>query len=577
MIYIYCTCMAISVLVLLAMSKKDYENIDTQYWTIAVLIPVIILSYWQQSIAQSPGEALIANCYTYLDSTVMLSVMLFSIIRHQHIRGLGWFKTIIYALAFAHLLFVCMNVHTKLYYSDVSIQFVPNMGMAVKYGSGALKVIHYIYLGLMAVLIIAASARAHLKKGNYSRKTLDIYIGAVAAAMIIYVVESVMDFGFSLLPILYTVMDVMLYYNYDRVYCHNIAALVSINNVSHENIGYAAFDLKGEYLSSNIQARRYLPVLSEFTVDERIPKEESEARMIFYDTMQQFVRDGAAEITIENKNKYLELSVSYFSLRNEDAVPQGFMFAIRDVTREQIHKKELEEYNRRLSSEVSEQTAHIMEIQQKIVLGIADMIENRDNSTGGHVKRTSDVIHFIVEEALKEGLSGLTPEMAADIVRAAPMHDLGKISIDNSILCKPGKLTDEEFVTMKSHAAKSGEIVLSILEGVEEQHFVELSYRLARHHHERWDGRGYPDGLIGEMIPLEARIMAIADVYDALVSRRCYKEPMSFPKASAVICEGMGTQFDPSMKPVFLRCRRKLEDYYTKSNREQQEAESHEI
>ena len=115
---------------------------------------------------------------------------------------------------------------------------------------------------------------------------------------------------------------------------------------------------------------------------------------------------------------------------------------------------------------------------------------------------------------------------------------------------------------MKSHAAQSGEMVRILLEGVEEKHFVDTAYNIARYHHERWDGKGYPEGLAGNMIPVEARIMAVADVYDALVSRRCYKEPMSYSQAKAIMCQGMGTQFDPHMAMIFLNCLDKLEEYY---------------
>jgi len=196
------------------------------------------------------------------------------------------------------------------------------------------------------------------------------------------------------------------------------------------------------------------------------------------------------------------------------------------------------------------------------VLSLANMVENRDDSTGGHVKRTSDVIGYIVESARRLGKYDIDDVKAEDIVRAAPMHDLGKITIENSILLKPGKLTEEEWTIMKTHSAKSGEFVKIILEDVEEKHFVDVAYNVARFHHERWDGKGYPEGRIGETIPVEARIMAIADVYDALVSKRCYKEPFSFEEASKIMLDGMGTQFDPNMYDVFLDCREELEKYY---------------
>ena len=130
------------------------------------------------------------------------------------------------------------------------------------------------------------------------------------------------------------------------------------------------------------------------------------------------------------------------------------------------------------------------------------------------------------------------------MIKAAPMHDLGKIAVDDAILRKPGRFTPEEFEKMKAHAAEGARIVHEILKGTDDEDFQRIAENVAHYHHERWDGSGYPDGLKGEEIPLEARIMAIADVYDALVSKRVYKESMSFEKADAIIMEGMGTQFD---------------------------------
>ena len=222
----------------------------------------------------------------------------------------------------------------------------------------------------------------------------------------------------------------------------------------------------------------------------------------------------------------------------------------------------MKDYNNTLNKEVDQKTENIKSIQEKVVLGLANMVENRDNNTGGHVKRTSDLIKIVVNEAKKQGTYHISEQFAEDVVRAAPMHDIGKITIENSILCKPGDLTREEFNIMKTHSIKSGEFVNLILKGVEEKHFVDVAYNVARYHHERWDGRGYPEGLVGEMIPLEARLMAIADVYDALVSQRYYKKAIKYEEAARIMIEGMGSQFDPNMLSVFVGCRRELEEYY---------------
>ena len=158
----------------------------------------------------------------------------------------------------------------------------------------------------------------------------------------------------------------------------------------------------------------------------------------------------------------------------------------------------------------------------------------------------------------------MNEEFCRNLIKAAPMHDLGKIAVDDAILRKPGRFTPEEFAVMKTHAAEGARIVHEILKATDDQSFHIIAENVAHYHHERWDGSGYPEGLEGKDIPPEARIMAVADVYDALVSKRVYKESMSFEKADTIIMEGMGSQFDPALEPVYLAAKPNLEVYYSK-------------
>ena len=161
-----------------------------------------------------------------------------------------------------------------------------------------------------------------------------------------------------------------------------------------------------------------------------------------------------------------------------------------------------------------------------------------------------------------DGTTALSPEFCKDVIKAAPMHDLGKIAIDDVVLRKPGKFTDEEYAIMKKHAAEGARVIHEILEHTDDESFKIVAENVAHYHHERWDGSGYPEGKKGEEIPIEARIMAIADVYDALVSKRVYKEAFDFEKANAIIMEGMGTQFDPNLKTAYERSKPRLEEFY---------------
>lgn len=207
-------------------------------------------------------------------------------------------------------------------------------------------------------------------------------------------------------------------------------------------------------------------------------------------------------------------------------------------------------------------------LQDKLVLGMATMVEGRDNSTGGHIKRTSNIVRFLVEEMMKDPSLELNHSFYQNVIKAAPMHDLGKITIDDAILRKPGRFTPEEYEVMKTHSPEGAKILEQILKDVTDKSLERVAINVAHYHHERWDGLGYPNGLKGDDIPLEARIMAVADVYDALVSKRVYKDEFSFDDANRIIMENMGKQFDPSLEKYFVRARSKIEKYYVDSRKQ---------
>ena len=206
-----------------------------------------------------------------------------------------------------------------------------------------------------------------------------------------------------------------------------------------------------------------------------------------------------------------------------------------------------------------------VDMQEKLVYGMATMVEGRDSSTGGHINRTSKVVELIVNEMIKDDSLNVHHRFYVNVIKAAPMHDIGKISVDDAILRKPGKFTPEEYAEMKKHSPEGAKIVGQILEGSTDEYFEQIAVNVAHYHHERWDGSGYPSGLKGEEIPLEARIMAIADVYDALVSKRVYKDAFTFEQADSIIREGMGKQFDPGLEKYYLAAKDKIEAYYLES------------
>lgn len=220
----------------------------------------------------------------------------------------------------------------------------------------------------------------------------------------------------------------------------------------------------------------------------------------------------------------------------------------------EINKNNLQNDIIEKTDEIKEQNKKIIYIQEQTIYGMANLIESRDSDTGEHVKRTSLYVELL-GKAAKE--AGYHKEIITDgyielLKKAAPMHDIGKIAVSDSILKKPGKLTEEEFKKIQNHTIAGEKIIREVLSGIESEDYVKIAADIAVSHHERWDGNGYPYKLKGEEIPLEARIMAIADVFDALVSPRCYKDPFSTDEAFEIISLSRGTHFDPVLTDLFI-------------------------
>ncbi len=226
-------------------------------------------------------------------------------------------------------------------------------------------------------------------------------------------------------------------------------------------------------------------------------------------------------------------------------------------------RRYLELTHRELEEKVQEQARRITAIQWNVVESMASLIEGRDGSTGQHVRNAGAYVGMIAEELLRRGMY---PEVVDRryvdaVTQLAPLHDVGKIRIPDAILNKPGRLTPEEYEIMKTHAALGGQVIKDILGRDADPALLEMAQRLATCHHERWDGKGYPQGKRGTEIPLCARIMAVADVFDALSSRRVYKQAMDMEVVFGELQKGSGTQFQPEIVDVFLSLRPQVEQY----------------
>ena len=220
------------------------------------------------------------------------------------------------------------------------------------------------------------------------------------------------------------------------------------------------------------------------------------------------------------------------------------------------------QYQRELEEKVAEKVEEIESMYDLMTISFAGLVESRDGVTGGHLKNTSLFFKLFIEYLME--LPRYRDELPESLVRracrSAPLHDVGKIAIEDAVLRKAGGLSKEEFEQMKMHSVIGGDIFAFIKGRIPDREFAEVAEQIARCHHEKWNGSGYPDGLKGKNIPLVARIMSIVDVYDALTSKRPYKEPFSHERAMIMIAEKSGIEFDPELVNEFLNIEDRIKE-----------------
>jgi putative two-component system response regulator len=256
--------------------------------------------------------------------------------------------------------------------------------------------------------------------------------------------------------------------------------------------------------------------------------------------------------------------VKAFGCGGLDYVTKPFQFEEVEA-RVETHLK-LRQYQVRLEQLVDEKVQEIGDAQLSTILALSKLSESRDTDTGKHIERVQSYCRLIAEYLPKwipQYETIVDAEFIRNIHRASPLHDIGKVAIPDSVLLKPGKLEPDEFELMKTHTLLGADTLAAVRTAYPNNALINMGVSIARSHHERWDGGGYPDRLAGPEIPLAARIMAIADVYDALQSKRCYKEAFSHDECFKLIMAGSGTQFDPECVAVFMAIKPELEKFRT--------------
>ena len=469
-------------------------------------------------------------------------------------------------LASAAIFAAVMTIgHSDIFYKSYSFE-VTDSAFAIQKEYGFMHTVNYVVIILYLIADLTMIAYSYLKKKQVSRRILLLLFFSILITMAGYAMNSLAaDRGIEMVPVTYVLAQIIYLFIAHRMAVYDIGDMVAEALIESGDTAFITTDFKMRYLGCNETAKKIVPDLSKLSVDGPVGKTEALKDTVLNwisvfekegntDTLYYRAGDGEDE-------KIYSVTVDYLT---DGRKRRGYQVFLEDDTQNQKYIKLIDKYNSDLQKDVAAKTERIVEMHDRLILGMATMVESRDNSTGGHIRRTSEGVRILIDEMRKDESLGLTDEFCKDIIKAAPMHDLGKIAVDDAVLRKAGAFTPEEREKMKQHSAEGARIVHEILKDTDDEGFRKIAENVAHYHHERVDGKGYPDGLSGDEIPFEARIMAIADVYDALVSRRVYKEKFSFEKADSIILEGMGTQFDISLKKYYEAARPRLEEFYSK-------------
>ena len=556
----YDTMLAISLVLSIIYLAMWHKHFDIHISLVFVLVPITNLGFSMFARATSLEEAIAGKKIAYIGGCFLLMFIMFMVFSLCHIKLSRFIRVTLMTISTIIYISVLSIGYSDIFYKkDMSFEIVGDVVKINKTYSFMHNVFVVIVITYFAMSIIA-TVYSYFRKNQVSRTMIYLLCLSELVAMLAYFAGKQLVEGVELLPAAYVFGQIMYLIIIYKITLYDISDTAIDSMVESGSTGFISFDFRFRYLGSNKTAKRIFPELYELTVDKPINNLEI-MKTTALKWLEDFKKDNSKNKIYYDKNdKVFLIEIVYLFDGRKN---RGYQFYITDDTKNQQYIKLIDSFNDELINEVAQKTAHIVEMHDKLILGMAAMVESRDNSTGGHIKRTSEGVKLLTDEMKKDRFKDLSDEFYKKLIKAAPMHDLGKIAVDDAILRKPGRFTDEEFAIMKTHAAEGAKIVHQILEGTEDIQFHTIAENVAHFHHERWDGSGYPDGLKGEEIPLEARIMAIADVYDALVSKRVYKEKMSFEQADKIIMEGMGNQFDKSLEPYYIKAKPKLEAYYS--------------
>ena len=544
------------------------QKVDSRCAMVGLMVVINCFGRYLLSISHTIEMAEFANMFLYVGSLYSQIFTLLIVEKFCDLKVSKIVKGAMLLYASIIMILVLTTKYTGLYYKSVSLVRA-NGYSYIKKVYGPCHMLNPIWTFLLGIILVGILLYSYRNKDNISYKMVRVSSSLVLLIFILYLADKILDTNISLVAAGYLIALTAMSSIFERISIYDLQSNIVKSIEGLKEYGYLLFDEKNRYVGANEYIKELFPEIKKWKIDTVINKYEG----YVYDEILTYLYENNSDEnnSDEMESKTIEVNDKYFEVHCREIIykgkkAKGHIIELADRTVENKYINAMKDYSIMLEDEVAEKTEDIMYVKDMLVLGLADLLENRDSSTGGHIKRTSEVVRIFSKELIKYSDElGVTQLFLERVAKAAPMHDIGKIAIDDKVLRKKGRYTDEEFEKMKKHTVEGAKIIEQIMKNVEDDRIYNIIRNVACYHHEKWNGKGYPEGLKEEEIPLEARIMALADVFDALVSKRCYKDAFSYDDAFNIIEESLGEHFDPKLGKIFLECRKELEELYSKA------------
>lgn len=544
-------------LLLLLIKRKEYVN--SVYFMLFAILTIMDAGYLIMVTARNLSPALIGFRLVRIGSVVIPLLLLFSIARMADFKVPLWLHGWLAVQTCIVLGFALTADKSNLYYSDIKIAIRDGYSVVLA-EHGPLFWIYAVHLAIICFLILVVTYYAFKHWKKVSKRLVICLLIIELLTILSILIDNIIRIPFQISCLSPVLAMAVITYLLNYIELHDVEDCIAVISGNLSDTAFIIFDRKKRYVNATESAKQIFPQLRKLKADKIVPQSDS----AFFTEIMDLVNsddDEYIQKLITVRDNYFVAKKSCINSGKASMLKEGFLIELIDVTANNSYLNELNKYNKQLELEIYEKKHDISELQERLVLGMATIVESRDNTTGEHIVRTCRVIRTFVD-ILAFDNEGLDYDFLEKVVKAAPMHDLGKIAVDDRVLRKKGKYTEEDYNEMKKHPSEGARIVRKILAGNEERDFCEIAANIANYHHERWDGKGYPEGLKGEEIPLEARIMSLADSLDAILSVREYDWPRNYEEAFRIIEENLGTQFDPKLGETFLRNKDAFEVIY---------------